>query len=232
MFAYREHWTVDPGTIEVAFSDSSMDFGDQQGGSARSAAVARVAAISGARPVLMRQVHGARVRVVDGGPLGTGLPVVDGLVTARARVAVVVRVADCVPVLLADPVARVVGVAHAGRVGLTAGIVAATVREMRGLGADRIRSWIGPHICGGCYEVPDRMREEVANVVPAAYSVTTWGTPALDVGAGVIAQLEELGCVHTRLLADSCCTYEGSTWHSYRRDGHSAGRMAGMIWLT
>ena len=104
-----------------------------------------------------------------------------------------VRVADCVPVLLADPHGGVIGAAHAGRKGLADGVVTACVEQMRQVGAQQISAWVGPHICGRCYEVPADMRDEVAAVEPVAASTTSWGTAALDIGAGVVAQLERLG---------------------------------------
>ena len=85
------------------------------------------------------------------------------------------------------------GAAHCGRPGLLAGVVRATVGGMRDLGARAIAAWIGPHVCGACYEVPAEMRAEVAAVVPESRAVTSWGTPALDIGAGVRAQLEARG---------------------------------------
>ena len=78
--------------------------------------------------------------------------------------ALVVLAADCAPVLLADPRARVVGAAHAGREGMAAGVVTELVAAMSAAGADpaRMHAVIGPHICGGCYEVPEEMRARVA----------------------------------------------------------------------
>ncbi len=139
-----------------------------------------------------------------------------------------VRVADCVPVLLADVEHRVVGAAHAGRPGLVAGIVPATVARMRDLGADRIVAWLGPHVCGSCYEVPGEMRDEVAAVVPEAYAETSWATPAVDVGAGVVAQLEKLG---VEVVDASRCTLETEDLYSYRREGAAAGRLGGLVWV-
>ncbi|MGV8908901.1 MAG: polyphenol oxidase family protein, partial [Propionicimonas sp.] len=102
------------------------------------------------------QVHGTRVLMIDAAsdPQAVAAERADALVTTERRLALAVRVADCVPVLFADPEAGVVGAAHAGRVGLGAGVLSATVAAMIGLGAGRIRAWIGPHICGDCYEVP------------------------------------------------------------------------------
>jgi YfiH family protein len=140
-----------------------------------------------------------------------------------------VRAADCVPVLLADPVNEVIGAAHAGRLGLARGVVPATVARMRSVGADRITAWVGPHICGGCYEVPAAMQAEVAAVEPASRATTTWGTPALDLGAGVRAQLERAG-VDVQWVAR--CTRESDDLYSFRRDGEHAGRLAGVIRLA
>lgn len=134
------------------------------------------------------------------------------------------------PVLLADPVSGVAAAAHAGRPGLVAGVVPAAVRAMAELGADpaRIVARTGPAVCGRCYEVPEEMRAEVAAVEPAAYAETGWGTPALDVSAGVHAQLERLG-VHDRAQSP-VCTRESADHFSYRRD-RTTGRLAGYVWL-
>jgi YfiH family protein len=177
----------------------------------------------------MRQVHGAEVcdAVAPRGP-GEGPPECDGIVTDRPDVVLAVRVADCVPVLLADPVAGVVGAAHAGRLGVQNGVVSATVARMRGLGAGSVTAWVGPHVCGACYEVPEEMRAEVAAVEPAAAATTSWGTPALDLGAAVRAQLEREGVT---VVDAARCTRESPDLYSHRRDGASAGRLAGLVRL-
>jgi YfiH family protein len=183
-----------------------------------------------ARVVWMNQVHGADVAVVDA-PWGEGpVPRVDAVVTAERGLALAVLTADCVPVLLADPVSGVAAAAHAGRPGLVAGVVPAAVRSMTELGADpaRIVARTGPAVCGRCYEVPEEMRAEVAAVEPAAYAETSWGTPAVDVSAGALAQLERLG-VRDRAQSP-VCTRESADHFSYRRD-RTTGRLAGYVWL-
>jgi copper oxidase (laccase) domain-containing protein len=84
-------------------------------------------------------------------------------------------------------------------------------------------------VCGRCYEVPEEMRDEVAAAVPAARSETSWGTPALDLGAGITDQLVASGVdvVHVE-----GCTLEDERFPSYRRDGERAGRFAGLVWLS
>ncbi|MFF4781696.1 peptidoglycan editing factor PgeF [Streptomyces griseorubiginosus] len=183
-----------------------------------------------ARVVWMNQVHGADVEVVSG-PWGERpVPEVDAIVTAERGLALAVLTADCTPVLLADPVAGIVAAAHAGRPGMVAGVVPAALRAMTALGADpaRIVARTGPAVCGKCYEVPEEMRADVAAVEPAAHAETSWGTPAVDVTAGVHAQLDRLG-VRDRQQSP-VCTIESGDHFSYRRE-RTTGRLAGYVWL-
>jgi YfiH family protein len=172
------------------------------------------------------QVHGADVVRAD--RVWTERPHADGLVATGPGVTLLVRAADCVPVLLVAPDEGLLGAAHAGRPGMVKGVVPATVGRMRELGAGRVEGWIGPHVCGRCYEVPEAMRAEVAAVVPASYAETSWGTPSLDLGAGIRAQLEQLDVV---VHDESRCTRESPDLYSYRRDGEGAGRLAGVVRL-
>ncbi|MDG9684762.1 peptidoglycan editing factor PgeF [Streptomyces sp. DH18] len=192
---------------------------------------ARRLGLDPARVVWMNQVHGRDVAVVDG-PWGADaeVPAVDAVVTARRGLPLAVLTADCTPVLLADPVAGVVGAAHAGRPGLVAGVVPAAVEAMVALGAhpSRITAHTGPAVCGRCYEVPEAMRAEVAEAVPGAWSETSWGTPAVDVTGGVHAQLAVLGVADRH--SSSYCTLESGDHFSYRRD-RTTGRLAGYVWL-
>ena len=123
------------------------------------------------------------------------MPQADATYTDVAGLALGVLVADCAPVLLADPRARIVGVAHAGREGMAAGVVTELLAAMSAAGADpaRMHAVIGPHICGGCYEVRSEMRARIAGKVPEAGCVTRAGTPGIDVRAGIEAQLARGG---------------------------------------
>ncbi|GHH78084.1 peptidoglycan editing factor PgeF [Kitasatospora indigofera] len=190
---------------------------------------ARSLGLDPADVVWMNQVHGADVAVVtERQPQGSA-PTVDAVVTDRPLVLAVLT-ADCTPVLLADPVAGVAGAAHAGRPGLAAGVVPAVVRAMVELGArpERIVAATGPAVCGRCYEVPEELRARVSALVPAAYARTSWGTPALDVPAGVAAQLADAGV--TELVRSSDCTLESADHFSYRREQRT-GRLASYVWL-
>ena len=224
-FLYRDTLTSGDGPVRVGFTGRALDLGDHAVPAVREAALAGVAAATGCSPYAMRQVHGADVVVVEEGSDGTDPPA-DALLTARTSSAMPGRAADCVPVLLADR-RGLVGAVHAGRLGVRDGVVTAAVDRMRTLGATDVTAWIGPHICGRCYEVPANMRAEVAAAVPATGATTSWGAPALDLGAGVRSQLEMAGCA---VIETGSCTREDPRLHSHRRDGTAAGRGAGVIW--
>ena len=249
MFAFRES----RGPVEVAFTDRD---GGVSTGSFASLNLAGLglderadvernlrrlmeafAGSADASVALMHQVHGADVAAVGAevspGPVTAplaDLPRVDGLVTSLTEVTLLVRVADCLPLLLADPDAGVVAALHVGRAGLVGGIVGAGLAAMRRAGAADVTAWLGPSVCGRCYEVPPELREEVSAVVPEAWAETSWGTPSVDVAAGVRAQLAGAGGVE--LVDASRCTLEDPGLFSFRRDGERAGRMAGLIRLV
>lgn len=174
----------------------------------------------------MDQVHGCTVAVVDSEPGAP--PRADALVSRVRGVALAVLVADCTPVLAADPVAGVVGVAHAGREGLALGVVPAMIGAMRAQGATDIIARVGPSICGRCYPVPAALRDEVADVAPEARSVARDGSPSLSIAAGVVAQLAAAGVAVDWLPG---CSAEDPALFSYRRDSGVTGRYAGFAWL-
>jgi len=174
------------------------------------------------RPVVyMDQCHGAEVAVVDGVP--DVAPSCDAVVTRSTEVALAVLVADCVPVLLSG--GGVVAAVHAGRPGLVAGVVPRTLAVMRELGAGEVDAVVGPSVCGRCYEVPAEMRDTAARVEPVSATVSWTGTPAIDVAAGVVAQLRA-GGVEVRWVPG--CSRERDDLYSYRRDGRT-GRFAGVV---
>lgn len=194
--------------------------------------VAAACGLPASHLVWMRQVHGTDVGYVTA-PLAadTAAAVRDANVTGVPGLALAALAADCPTVLVGDPEARIVGVAHSGRQGTAAGVVPALIRAMAGAGAapGRMHAVIGPAICGGCYEVPAAMRDSVAAQAPGSGCVTRAGTPGLDLRAGITAQLAAAGLRQVR--TDERCTAETPDLYSYRRDGRT-GRFAGLIWLT
>ncbi|RSM69082.1 peptidoglycan editing factor PgeF [Amycolatopsis sp. WAC 01375] len=177
----------------------------------------------------MEQVHGRTATVVDGSETSAA-EATDALVTAEPGLALVVLVADCVPLMLADVEAGVVAAVHAGRVGARVGVVPAAIEAMRSLGAEpaRIEGLLGPAICGDCYEVPAAMAADVEKHVPGSACKTRKGTPGLDLRAGLWRQLADLGV--GKIGVDPRCTNEDKTLFSFRRDG-TTGRIAGITWL-
>jgi polyphenol oxidase len=178
---------------------------------------------------LLHQVHGRDVAVVtDATPPGAELRQVDAAVTALADRVLTVQTADCVPVLFAG--ARAVGVAHAGRAGVVAGVVAATLERLAALGDEPagVRVVVGPAIGGCCYEVPGGLRDAVAQHRPTASATTTWGTPSLDLPRTVVEQLTEAGVEDVRRIGGCTRCDPDVRWFSHRADP-SAGRQLGLI---
>jgi len=181
------------------------------------------------RLVWMEQVHGRNAEIV-GGPVADAVEATDALVTTEPGLALIALCADCVPVLLADPEAGVVGAVHAGRVGARIGVVPAALAAMEKAGAsiERIEVLLGPAACGECYEVPAAMQADVEKHLPGSASKTRKGTPGLDIRAGLWQQLADAGVA--KIGVDPRCTIEESTLFSHRREG-TTGRLAAVTWL-
>lgn len=179
-----------------------------------------------------KQVHGDAVRVVRGLSKKTsrGLDDTDGLVTTTPGVALAIKGADCLPVLLASVSGRpTVGAAHVGRRGLAAGVLRRVVEVMREQGAEDLTAVIGPGICGACYEVPASMAGEVEKAAPGSRCTTSAGTTGIDLARGALGQLAAEGVVAT--MTGGCTLEQPERFYSYRRDGVT-GRHAGVVWLT
>ena len=169
----------------------------------------------------MHQTHSDLVRVVD--EYSQEDLQADSLITTQPGLGLAVLVADCIPLLLSSPTC--VAAVHVGRVGMTNGIVDKTIDIMEGLGASGIIAWIGPSICGNCYEVSPQMYDEVTTFFPA--SGTTVEKHSLDLPRGTIEILRERG-IDTHALG--LCTFESKKFFSFRRD-RTIGRQAGVVAL-
>jgi YfiH family protein len=213
---------------------ASFNLGDRVGDDPAAVAAnrERLAAALGLEPdhvVWMEQIHGVTVQVVDG-PRTAPVEATDGLVTATPGIAVAALVADCVPVLIADPVAEVVAAVHAGRVGAAAGVLPRAVEAFRSAGGDPAGSdaLLGPAVCGACYEVPPDMQAAVEARLPGSAVRTRRGSTGLDLRAGLARQLAGLGV--DRIVTDPRCTAEDPELYSHRRDGVT-GRQAAVAWI-
>jgi YfiH family protein len=172
---------------------------------------------------IMSQVHGDSVFVIEQVP--AQVPVADALITANPEVALVVMVADCIPLLLRSE--KLVAAVHVGRAGLMNSIALKTVARMRAIGATQISGLLGPAICGSCYEVPQDLHNRVTAVHPLASSKTRFGAPALDLPKALIAALT---LVDVPVGISAGCTLEDEDLFSYRRNQRT-GRQAGVIKL-
>jgi YfiH family protein len=180
---------------------------------------------------LVDQVHGDAVLAIDAptGPLATA-GAADAMYTVARGVALAVRVADCVPVVLATP--RAVGVAHAGWRGVAARIVPKTVAAMlaeTGERPEEVVAAIGPHIGQAAFEVGDEVVEGIAasGVVPALFTARAPGGRAhVDLGAALGAQLRGIGVAQVGEIG--ACSTE-PRFFSYRRDAGRTGRMVGVV---
>lgn len=174
--------------------------------------------------VIMNQVHGDTVIVVEGQP-DVSIKA-DAVVTQESGIALAVLVADCIPVLLWDEESSCIAAVHVGRRGLLNEIIHKTIQVMRELGADRISAEFGPAICGKCYEVGQDVFEEVITKYPRARCAESAFDFALDLPAALEHELLQLSIP---VLRTSICTFESEGHYSYRRDGVT-GRAAGVIW--
>ena len=170
----------------------------------------------------LRQVHGATVHVVQAsGPLHGAEG--DALVTTVPGAVLAVFSADCATVALSSP-EGVIGAAHAGWRGLTAGVLEATVATMRDLGATRIVAALGPVIRPECYEFGAAELDAVAaRFGPVVRASTPEGRTALDLGAGVRAALDDAGAL--LVYDEGSCTACSGRYFSHRARGES-GRQA------
>ena len=193
-----------------------------------------------AEPVWLTQVHGTRC--VDAATATPGIEA-DASFTRRRGVVCAVLTADCLPVLLCDDNASVVGIAHAGWRGLAAGVIEATVAAM-GEPGERLMAWLGPAIGPQAFEVGGEVRELfVANDAQAAsaFAPAANGKWLCDIHQLARQRLHALGIDGPRrgvpvtqsgriTSADSCTLRDAENFFSYRRDG-ATGRMASLIWL-
>lgn len=187
-----------------------------------------------AEPAWLKQVHG--VHVVDAATAAAAAhpPEADASISTRPGVVCAIMTADCLPVLLADADGRVVGAAHAGWRGLAAGVLQATVRAMREVGAGRVQAWLGPAIGPREFEVGEEVVRAFAGL--GAEAATAFrakpGSPGkhlADLPALARLALAEAGVVDVA-GGTRCTVGEPEDFYSFRRDGVT-GRMASLIWI-
>lgn len=203
------------------------------GPESRDATERRVAAaLAGSgRLLLLRQVHGVAVVAAP----WAGRPEADAAVAGEPGLLLGIQTADCLPVLLVDPVRRLVAAAHAGWRGTAKGIAREAVQALaaRGSRPGDLVAALGPGIGPCCYEVGEELRDAFGPDGASFFRPGTNGRPRLDVRSANVRQLTEAGLAPEAIhhLAD-CTSCQPDRYHSYRRDGPATGRMISFIGFT
>jgi YfiH family protein len=200
----------------------------------------RCAAHFGAETIVTAyQVHSALALVADG-PWPAGPPQADGVATVTPGVVCGALAADCAPVLLADPEARVVAACHAGWKGALTGVVEATVARMETLGArrERMRAAIGPCIGPASYEVGLEFLERFVLADPAHGRFFAPGAAddkrLFDLPAFVLSRLSAAGVTTCEWVGRDTCAEESdffSNRRAFKRGEADYGRLLSAIAL-
>lgn len=208
--------TTASDVIEVQLPGARVVFTDRDQGDVREApGLTAVEALAGRPLARGTQVHGTVVRRVA---QDTELQEADGQATARDDLAVMVAVADCLPVAVAGDGA--VAMLHAGWRGLAGGVLEEGVAALRELGVTGpLAAVIGPGARGCCYEVGDEVRRALGETGDRIDLATVAARRLSAVG---VDPIEDVGR----------CTICDARFFSYRREGDAAGRQAGVAWRT
>lgn len=183
-----------------------------------------------------RQAQGGNVGLVTESERGTRVSEVDALITDRPGVSLMLRFADCVPVLFYDPVHRAIGIAHAGWRGTVAKVAANTVGAMAdtfGSEASSLLAFLGPSIGPCCYQVGSEVCGQVEGAFPKPGDLILRrnGSTYLDLWAANVRLLREAG-VDKIEVAAMCTADNSSDFYSWRGEHARTGRFAAMIGLS
>ena len=177
---------------------------------------AKLDQLTGKDTLFMKQSHSNQIEVVTD---HLSAIEADGMVTNNKEIALAVRIADCLPVLMYSD--HAVAAVHVGRKGLLNKVAVNAVQAMKKFGSSPITAVVGPHICSNCYEVDTQMYEEIIKEHPATGGKVNY----LNLFAGLKAQLPEISLTNLGI-----CTKENSDYFSYRT-GDLTGRQVGVISL-
>lgn len=183
----------------------------------------------------MRQIHSDHIVVVDETLDFNSPPECDALITDQQDTPLMVMSADCTPILLYDPIGRVIGAVHAGRAGALSAILPKTIERMAqtyGTRIQNVRISMGPSIHGCCYEINPQIATEVEAKGYKEALREEKEKLFLDVNTVLLQQLHTMGISpHHIEVINECTACESNTYFSYRADRQHTGRIAGVIVL-
>lgn len=186
--------------------------------------------------VTAKQVHGTKVLVIEG-EVNNELAGFDILITGKKGTAVGIRTADCLPILLTDPVAGLVAAVHAGWRGTLAGVAPRAVEVLieKGAKEENLHGSLGPSIGRCCYEIGAEVAVEFERAFSGHEKFLKRKSDAkwvLGLAEANRWQLIEAGIQPERIDRIELCTHcRPDLFHSFRRDGEKAGRMVSFIQL-
>jgi polyphenol oxidase len=183
------------------------------------------------------QVHGTEVICVEKPrPLNSPHHKADVILTNRLDVTLFMRFADCVPIILYDPIQRVIGLVHAGWRGTVAGAAAAAVNSMAasyGCSPKNILAGIGPSICVDHYEVGEEVITAAKEAYGAEAGSVLWkknGSHHFDLWQANAMVLEKSG-VQQIEQANICTFCSNDDWYSHRAEQGKTGRFGAILGL-
>ncbi len=193
--------------------------------------------LDGAQPATVWQVHGSKVIYATAPPQGRPwLDHADAMITDVPGLPLIMRFADCIPILLYDPVKNVIGIAHAGWKGTIADVAGSTVRAMAdkfGSNPGDIEAGIGPGIGPECYEVGEEVVAAVENAFVTTDGLITRderGKAHFDLWAANRLALERAGVVSIE-VAGICTACHTDEFYSHRAEHGRTGRFGAVIAL-
>lgn len=185
--------------------------------------------------IRMEQLHSDKITIIDKDFSFAHTPQCDALITDLKNIPLMVMVADCIPVLLYDPIKGVIASVHAGRAGIFSKILPKTIQEMQkkyNCHAEDILVSLGPSIHQCCYEVGAEINDEAENHGYSFALKIENERYHLDLLSIAYRQLEEIGIGKKSIeIIEYCTACNTDIFYSYRAEKNRCGRFAGIIML-
>jgi len=204
-FLYLMNWQKN-----FNYPDIIAQFGDQYPDQAQLTAI-----LKNYKCFQLEQTHSAQVMHIRSADDYDIAPDADAMVTAQSGIALIIRTADCFPILFYDPQAHIIAAAHSGREGTRKNIVQAVINKMTALGAksQNILVAIGPGISTPFYEVDKHTWDCFCRSTGSNHHF-----PYLDIRQTITSQLEKANMNPANIYHQNQCTFSNQNYHSYRRN--------------